>query len=235
MDCREWTEGQIKNTDDASDVRNIDATRLHVLSGPVHRNGAEPGDILVLDIPADIGPHLPQTAPDDLAGSGWGFTGIFARENGGGFLTDDFPEAYKVIFDFHGIYATSRHIPGVRFAGIHHPGLFGCAPSHGLLSRWNRREQALIDANPDRVQPLAFPPTSENALLGAMHGDERDRAAGAACRTIPPGEHGRGMNIKNLSVGARACLPVYIKGAKLSVGGFHFSQGDGEISFCGAI
>jgi len=35
MDCREWTDGQIKNTDDASDVRDIDATRLHVLSGPV--------------------------------------------------------------------------------------------------------------------------------------------------------------------------------------------------------
>ena len=35
MDCCEWTDGQIKNTDDASDVRDIDATRLHVLSGPV--------------------------------------------------------------------------------------------------------------------------------------------------------------------------------------------------------
>ena len=35
MDCREWTDVQIKNTDDASDVRDIDATRLHVLSGPV--------------------------------------------------------------------------------------------------------------------------------------------------------------------------------------------------------
>ena len=35
MDCREWTDVQIKNTDDASDVRDIDATRLHVRSGPV--------------------------------------------------------------------------------------------------------------------------------------------------------------------------------------------------------
>lgn len=100
MDCREWTDGQIKNTDDASDVRDIDATRLHVLSGPVHINGAEPGDLLVVDI-LDMGPHIPHTAPDDLAGAGWGFTGIFARENGGGFLTDVFPEAYKAIFDFH--------------------------------------------------------------------------------------------------------------------------------------
>ena len=173
MDCREWTDGQIKNNDDASDVRDIDPTCLHVLSGPIHINGAEPGDLLVLDI-LDMGPHIPRTAPDDLAGAGWGFTGIFARENGGGFLTDVFPEAHKAIFDFHGIYATSRHIPGVRFAGIHHPGLFGCAPSHDLLARWNRREQALIDTNPDRVPPLAFPPIPEIRSLG---NDER-RGAG---------------------------------------------------------
>jgi formamidase len=30
-------------------------------------------------------------------------------------------------------------------------------------------------------------------------------------------------------------FPVYVKGANLSVGDLHFSQGDGELSFCGAI
>lgn len=30
-------------------------------------------------------------------------------------------------------------------------------------------------------------------------------------------------------------LPVHVSGAKFSVGDLHFSQGDGEISFCGAI
>ena len=28
---------------------------------------------------------------------------------------------------------------------------------------------------------------------------------------------------------------MHVKGAKFSVGDLHFSQGDGEISFCGAI
>ena len=60
-------------------------------------------------------------------GHEWGFTGIFATDNGGGFLTDHFPEARKAIWDFNGIYAISRHIPSVRFAGITHPGLIGCA------------------------------------------------------------------------------------------------------------
>ena len=234
MDCREWTDGQVKNTDDANDIRDIDLSINHVLSGPISIEGAEPGDILVLDI-LDMGPHLPDSAPDGLAGAGWGYTGIFAKENGGGFLTDHFPEAHKAVWDFHGIYATSRHIPGVRFAGIGHPGLFGCAPSHELLAEWNRREQALIDTAPDQVPPLALPPEPENALLGTLEGSEKERAIQEACRTVPPRDHGGNMDIKNLSRGARAYLPVYVDEAKFSVGDLHFSQGDGEISFCGAI
>ncbi len=30
-------------------------------------------------------------------------------------------------------------------------------------------------------------------------------------------------------------MPVFVKGANLSVGDLHFSQGNGEISFCGAF
>ena len=43
------------------------------------------------------------------------------------------------------------------------------------------------------------------------------------------------MQIKNLSKGSRCYFPVFMKGANLSVGDLHFSQGDGEMSFCGAI
>ncbi|GJC87369.1 putative formamidase C869.04 [Colletotrichum liriopes] len=42
-------------------------------------------------------------------------------------------------------------------------------------------------------------------------------------------------SIKNLSRGSKVYLPVHVAGAKFSVGDLHFSQGDGEISFCGAI
>ncbi len=52
-----------------------------------------------------------------------------ARRVGGGFLTDHFPNAAKAIWEFNGIFATSRHIPGVKFAGLIHPGLIGTAPS----------------------------------------------------------------------------------------------------------
>jgi formamidase len=227
LECLDWLDGQIANNDDPSDIRDVDLSVAHVLSGPVAVRGAEPGDLLAVDI-LDIGA---------LPGMEWGFTGIFAHENGGGFLTDVFPNAAKAIWDFSGIYATSRHIPGVRFAGLTHPGLIGCAPSHELLATWNAREQALIDTDPDRVPPLANPPLTDNALLGQIYSGSPDyaRTAAEGARTVPPREHGGNCDIKNLSRGSRLYLPVYVPGGNLSVGDLHFSQGDGEISFCGAI
>lgn len=225
IECKEWTDGQIQNNDDPSDVRDVDLTRVHVLSGPIYVNGAEPGDLLVVDI-LDIGA---------LPGSEWGYNGIFARENGGSFLVDYFPEAAKSIWDFHGIYATSRHVPGVRFAGLIHPGLIGVAPSHELLDRWNARERELVATQPDRVPPLANLPEPRGAVLGSLKGAEFDRMAKEAARTVPPRENGGNCDIKNLSKGSRIYFPVFVKGAKLSVGDIHFSQGDGEITFCGAI
>lgn len=225
IECLEWTDGQIGDNDSANDVRDVDLTRVHVLSGPIAVEGAEPGDLLVVDI-LDIGP---------FPFSEWGYNGIFAKTNGGGFLTEHYPDAYKSVWNFQGIYATSRHIPDVRFAGITHPGLMGTAPSQDLLNQWNYREKQLIETNPNRVPPLAEPPTPHSAVLGKLKGAEFDRIAKEGARTIPPREHGGNVDIKNLSRGSRVFFPVYIRGANLSVGDLHFSQGDGEITFCGAI
>src|SRR5204862_8324092 len=46
---------------------------------------------------------------------------------------------------------------------------------------------------------------------------------------------GGNRGIKNLAGGSRVFSPVFVDGASLSVGDLHFSQGDGEITFCGAI
>jgi formamidase len=225
IECKDWTDGQIKDNDSPLDVRDVELSIVHVLSGPIEVAGAKPGDILVVDL-LDIG---------CLPGDEWGFTGIFDRKNGGGFLTDHYPDAAKAIWDLHGIYATSRHIPGVRFAGLTHPGLIGCAPSQDLLNKWNKRESELVATNPSRVPPLANLPNPKNAVLGSLKGAMYDRVSKEAARTVPPREHGGNCDIKNLSRGSRIYFPVYVDGGKLSMGDIHFSQGDGEISFCGAI
>jgi Acetamidase/Formamidase family len=39
---------------------------------------------------------------------------------------------------------------------------------------------------------------------------------------------------RGAAVWSQVYLPVFVEGGKLSVGDMHFSQGDGEVSFCGA-
>lgn len=225
VECMDWTGGQIGDNDSANDVRDVDLTQVHYLSGPIGVEGAEPGDLMVVEI-LDVG-----TFED----SQWGFNGIFAKENGGGFLVDHYPEARKSIWDFHGIYTTSRHVPNVKFAGIMHPGLIGCLPSKELLADWNKREGDLIATDPDRVPALALPPEPKSAVVGKLTGEAAEKAKAEGARTVPPRDHGGNCDIKNLTKGSTVYFPVYVKDGGLSMGDLHFSQGDGEITFCGAI
>ena len=225
LETYDWTGGYIKNDDSADDVRDIDLSTVHFLSGPVGVNGAEPGDLLVVDL-LDIG-----AKSDSL----WGFNGFFSKKNGGGFLTEHFPKAQKSIWDFHGMFTSSRHVPGVSYAGLIHPGLIGCLPDKKMLDIWNEREVGFIATKPDRVPPLANPPFAKTAHMGKLKGESRDKAAAEGARTVPPREHGGNCDIKDLSRGSKIFFPVYVDGAGLSVGDLHFSQGDGEITFCGAI
>lgn len=223
----DWTGGQVKNNDDADDLKNINLTRVHNLTGPIDIEGAQAGDYLVVDI-LDVQPYPQQP---------WGFTGIFEKDNGGGLFANEFDsKAAKAIWDFEGIYATSRHIPGVRFAGIPHPGLIGTRPSPELLQKWNEREGALIHEHQNAVPPKALPPEPRGAYVGqSLPDDVRARIYNEGARTIPGREHGGNVDIKNLSRGSRVYLPVFTQGAGLSFGDLHFSQGDGEVSFCGAV
>lgn len=225
VECMDWTGGQIKNNDDASDVRDVILEQVHFLSGPIGVKGAEPGDLMVVDI-LDIG---------TFQSSQWGFNGFFSRNNGGGFLTDHFPEAQKSIWDINGMFTKSRHIPGVEFAGLIHPGLIGCLPSKAELEKWNKRETEFFNTEPDRTPPLAALPNKDYAHMGRMLGDEAVTAANEGARTVPPREHGGNCDIKDLSRGSKIYFPVYVNEGGLSVGDLHFSQGDGEITFCGAI
>lgn len=225
VECYDWTGGQIKNNDSAEDVRDVDLSQVHFLSGPIGVEGAMPGDLLVVDI-LDIGTF------DE---SQWGFNGIFSKQNGGGFLTEQFPEAQKSIWDFNGMFTKSRHIPNVEFAGLIHPGLIGCLPSKEMLEEWNTREKGLFDTEPERVPALACLPDGSTAHMGKLKGEDAKKAGAEGARTVPPREHGGNCDIKDLSRGSKIYFPVYVKDGGLSVGDLHFSQGDGEITFCGAI
>ncbi|KAK9061901.1 hypothetical protein SSX86_019085 [Deinandra increscens subsp. villosa] len=261
MEMVDWTGGAIKDDNSASDVKYVDLSTVHYLSGPIRvvdEDGpAKPGDLLAVEI-CNLGP---------LPGDEWGFTAIFDRENGGGFLTDHFPCATKAIWYFEGIYAYSPHIPGVRFPGLTHPGIIGTAPSMELLNIWNERERELEENGLKSLKlcevlhsrPLANLPSTKGCLLGkhlqsnifswntttqaqlrnfytlSNGTPEWEKIAMEAARTIPGRENGGNCDIKNLSRGSKIYLPVFVEGANFSTGDMHFSQGDGEVSFCGAI
>lgn len=83
IECVDWTGGQIGNNDSADDMKNVDLTKIHYLTGPFEIETAEPGDILIVEI-QDVQPFQDQL---------WGFTGVFDKNNGGGFLDEHYPKA----------------------------------------------------------------------------------------------------------------------------------------------
>ncbi|KAH0579494.1 hypothetical protein H2248_002352 [Termitomyces sp. 'cryptogamus'] len=166
----------------------------------------------------------------------WGYTGNQEWKPGGLFAREFDSKATKVIWDLEGIYATSRHIRGVCFAGIPHPGIIGTAPSTELLEKWNEREGKLIEDHRDAISPVAYPLNPKGVYIGQATPEKvKEKIGLEGARTLPGRDNGGNRDIKNLSKGSRVYPPVFVFGANFSVGDLHFSQGDGEMTFCGAI
>ena len=131
--------------------------------------------------------------------------------------------------------------------------MIGTAPSAELLEIWNKREASLCNEEGTSsektlcghllTRPLACLPEPKGAMLGKLghfvqesgKSETWDKVAKEAARTVPGRENGGNCDIKNLSRGCTVYFPVFVPGANLSMGDMHFSQGDGEVSFCGAI
>lgn len=107
------------------------------------------------------------------------------------------------------------------------------------MATWNERETGLVNAkeNIGCCPAVAHLPEVLGSYVGQASLDDatRQKIYSEGARTIPGREHGGNCDIKNLSRGSKCYFPVFIPGANLSVGDLHFSQGDGELSFCGAI
>ena len=201
LETRDALDGQVGPATGLDAVAAVDLGPVHPLTGPVYVEGAEPGDLLAVEI-IDIEPDR------------YGFT---VQIPGFGFLRDVFPEPYKVNWDIAGDWATSAELPGVRIPGSPFMGTIGLSPGHQLLATTTAREQALIDQG-----GLALPPSAP----GAVPTDPRLAAEGL--RTIPPREQAGNVDIKQLGEGAVLLIPVDTPGALFSAGDAHFAQGDCE-------
>jgi formamidase len=178
---------------------NLDV--VHPVTGPVYIQGAEPGDLLDIEI-VDIEPEP------------YGYT---VQVPGFGFLRDEFPEPFKVNWDIAEGWATSADLPGVRIPGAPFMGTIGLSPGHQLLAATTAREQDLLERG-----GLVRPPSAASAVPSDPHIAEQ------ALRTIPPREQAGNVDIKQLSPGAHLLIPVDTPGGLFSAGDAHFAQGDSE-------
>lgn len=188
-----------------ADAANWDLNAAHPLTGPVWINGAEPGDLLEVEIV-------------DIAAGNSGWT---AQLPGFGFLRDLFPEPHLVRWRLGRGYAESSDLPRVRIPEASFAGVIGVAPALDQLERIARREQATAARG-----GVVMPPEPRSAIPAT------EPVASQGLRTIPPRETGGNLDVKQLVKGTSVYLPVWTEGALFSIGDAHFAQGDGEV--CGS-
>jgi formamidase len=196
---RDGIDGQLTRESTHADCLTLSLGAGHPLTGPIHVEGAEPGDVLAVEI-------LGYETAD---------FGVNAVIPGFGFLADVFTEPFLVPWEIAGGIARSKELPGVAVPAVVHAGVMGVAPSHELMALQRAREEAIraaggpvADDQPDE----AYPPLAASGL-----------------RTIPPRETGGNLDIRRLVAGSTLYLPVHLEGARFSAGDVHFAQGDGEV------
>lgn len=109
MTCPDAANGLLGPRSTSQDIAAIDFGRLDPLCGPIHVEGAEPGDTLQVEVlQIDLAP--------------WGWTGLL---KGFGLLADEFPQPYFRSFD---LTQGSVDVFGVPFRLEPMMGVLGVAP-----------------------------------------------------------------------------------------------------------
>jgi formamidase len=183
---------------------------VHVLSGPFRVEGAEPGDLLIVDI-LEID-ACDQEDEGPFSGMGWGYTGVFAKTQRRRLPDRPLPRRLQGDLGLHRRRRDVAAHPECSYVGIHHPGLMGTAPSAELLAKWTKRETDLIATDPDRVPPLALPPLPGQRDPGLLDGATSTASPSEGARTAPPRENGGNQDIKNFTAGTRVFYPVFVEG-----------------------
>ena len=204
-ETRDAFDGQLDTGSVGADVEQLNLNPVHPLTGPVYVKGAEPGDLLEIELAAIEADPWEQ----------WGYT---IELPGFGFLRDEFPDPFIVHWRLHGNeYAESEQLPGVRIRCNPHPGVLGLAPSAQLRQRATEREADLAERD-----GFVLPPEAADAV------PEDETIAGEGLRTIPPRETAGNIDIKQISPGTTVLMPVYAEGGLVSTGDVHYAQGDCE-------
>ena len=163
MQTRNAFDGQITPNTKPLDLLGTDLGLVHPLTGPVYVNGAEPGDLLEVDV-LSIEP------------ASWGFTTILP---GFGFLRDLYTEPFICHWEMRDGFATSEQLPGVRVPEASFMGTIGVAPSRALRQQILLREDELL-----RRGGMVVGPTPAGAV--PAHEPFASECCGTACAPSRP-------------------------------------------------
>jgi acetamidase/formamidase/AraC-like DNA-binding protein len=207
---------------------------VHICTGPIAVKGAEPGDVLEIEVMAIL--PRPSAHPDHAGKSFGSNAATFWGLQYDDLLTE--PKAREVVTIYEVDHAGR---PGGFQEGG--PG-DRCACAHALYSyRWTpqtdpagvvharmdypgvRVDPATIERRYDILQGVEIPVRPHFGVIGLA-----PNTAGLV-DSVPPLKTGGNIDNWRLGPGAKLYLPVEVAGALLSIGDPHASQGDGE--FCG--
>lgn len=111
FDCVDSTGGQVHRKMTAREYMDIDRGLIHALIGPIFVNGAEPGDVLQVDVL-------------DLQHKGWGWASVVP---GMGFLKERFSEPFLFVWELE--RDVSRSLPPAVVPLRPFCGVMGVAPA----------------------------------------------------------------------------------------------------------
>lgn len=208
LHARDALDSDLTLDSNADDLAAVDLNAVHPMTGPVHIEGAERGDVLAITL-VDI-------QPDE-----YGYTVIVP---GFGFLRDEFTEPYLVNWRLSRTHAESDQMPGIKVPYEAFMGSVGVLPGEQEVAAWKKREADLAAQG-----GVALPPEPTGALPAAVCGPEGSHKDDCL-RTIPPRENGGNMDVQQMQIGTTLLVPCFVDGCGLFVGDVHYAQGDGEVS-----
>ncbi len=152
LDCLDASGGQVRSEMPLAEFLHIDRNRIHALTGPISVEGAEPGDVLQVDVMK-------------VAHKGWGWSSVIA---GLGFLKDRFSEPYLFHWQLEEEITqslTPAIVPLRPFCGV-----MGVAPAED--GEYRTRPPGVFGGNMDvrelcRGAKLYLPVLNHGALFSA--------------------------------------------------------------------
>jgi acetamidase/formamidase len=194
-------------------ILTLDLAKVHPLTGPVEIEGAEPGDVLEVEI-VDVAPLVD-----------FGYVTIGPALGLFGGLR---PDLLAPFHQFSEASQLSDPTPGKIPGAIPEDQPFNSGAPFVQIFTFNKGQNTgfatFVGSETGRRAKIPIAP-----FMG-VYGVAPLRKG--MYRTVPPnvsGGMGGNTDIKQFTKGSRIYYPVYVKGAKFSVGDGHMAQGDGEV------